>query len=88
VIGSPESLAPFAGAADLAAYLHTAHPPQRPGALDIEDCQALAAFLVEANSPRQPTPPQGGAATPWALASFLVCAIVLATIGLLARRGA
>jgi len=38
VIGSPASLVGFGGPSDLAAYLHEAHPPQRPGALAPEDC--------------------------------------------------
>ncbi len=86
VIGSPTTLARFAGAAELAAYLQEAHPPQRPGALGSEDCGSLAAFLLEANGARPSSPSEGAAGTSWALAALTVCALVLAGLGLLARR--
>jgi hypothetical protein len=88
VIGSPSALARFAGAAELAAYLQEAHPPQRPGALDAEDCQSLAAFLLEANGLAQPSPPRAAPSTPWAIASLTACALALVGLGLFARRTA
>jgi len=81
VIGPSTALALFANADALAAYLHVAHPPQRPGALGLEDCQAITAFLFEANRNTEPQ------ATPFALVTISVCALVFAGLWLFARRG-
>jgi hypothetical protein len=84
VVGSPAALAGFAGITDLAAYLHKAHPPQRPGALGIEDCRALAAFLLAANG--RPVDVRSGIpASGWALAALGACAIAMAGLWLHAR---
>jgi hypothetical protein len=89
VIGSPAGLANFSGVVDLASYLHEYHPPQRPGALDIDECRALAIFLIQANE--SPAASQSGLpATSWALAALGACAIALGGLwlyGRLARPG-
>jgi hypothetical protein len=85
VIGSPEALASFDDIAGLAAYLHQAHPPQRPGALGAEDCQALAVFLFQANGREAPPASPVAQSTSWSLATLAVCALVLAGLRIASR---
>jgi hypothetical protein len=84
VIGSPAGLANFSGVGDLAAYLQEYHPPQRPGALDIGECRALAVFLLQANE-IMPASRSGITSTNWALAVLGACALVLGGLWLHSR---
>ena len=47
VMGPSSSLTRFTTEKDLSNFLWTSHPPQRPGALDETECDALAAFLIQ-----------------------------------------
>lgn len=88
VIGSPAALAGFAGLSDLAAYLHEAHPPQRPGALSPEECRAVAVFLIEANERRLADTGERLPASGWAAAALGACTLTLGGLWLSARIGA
>jgi len=52
VMGQSSTLTRFTSEEDLAHFLRTSHPPQRPGILDETECQALAAYLSENASSR------------------------------------
>lgn len=87
VIGSPAALVGFAGVSDLAAYLHAAHPPQRPGALTPEECRAIAVFLLDANERGQSPPDNGLSPDGWAGVALGACALALGGLWLSARPG-
>jgi hypothetical protein len=73
VIGGGQALAGFPNAPDLEVYLRMTHPPQRPGALSIDEYRDLTAFLWQANG-----------RAPQLLGNSLAAAIAGSTLVLLA----
>ena len=49
VIGETATFVRFSETEDLVSYLSQEHPPQQPGVLKPEECQALTAFLLVEN---------------------------------------
>lgn len=91
VSGSPQAIASFETADDLFTYLLNAHPPQRPGALQRDECWALTAFLLHKNDrlpiDGQVGPIADGRSKPTVVLSVAVTSGVLLAAFLVYGRG-
>jgi len=86
VMGPSSSLTRFTSEEALSDFLWTSHPPQRPGALDETECDALAAFLIQNIPPSTISPgiPQVGEAKlkqPSQVLTLRAAALLALTLG-------
>lgn len=80
LVSSSANLLSLANAEELFAYLHTTHPPQRPGDLPEEEYWAITAYVLAENGrlpPGQELGPQAGIAAAETILKFAAVGLVL-----------